>query len=172
MSEADLNKFSVEELQAALEAKKAEVKDTKAEQQDWSKMSLEEVHTFVVNQALAKGKENPEFSDEFVKEYRKIQIDKQLERQEKEAAKNALIKSASMEEVYNWLSKHVFNVPDELLNDIVFEKCPYRLTQFCDVKDTGFGEIKHFSFAVAHNGHAFVAEGTSTGNEAFFEKYI
>lgn len=67
MNKIDLDSLSLEELQAALEKKKAEVKDTKAEQQDWTKMSLEEVHAFVVNQALAEGKENPEFSDEFVR---------------------------------------------------------------------------------------------------------
>ena len=39
MSEIDLDSLSLEELQAALEKKKAEVKDTKAEQQDWTKMS-------------------------------------------------------------------------------------------------------------------------------------
>ena len=175
----DLNKLSLEELQAAIEKKKREVKKSGAESLDWTKMSLEEVRAFVVNQALAAGKENPTFSDEFVKDYKRVQIEKQLEREEKEKEKNALIKDATMEQVYDWILKknegRFYISTEDLETLIVFDKCPYKLTQFCDVKrDKTTGKIIGVSFAVAHNGHVFTTQDEEHGNhyDMFVEKYV
>ena len=179
MNTIDISKLSLNELKDLIERKKEEIKNTKAESLDWKKMSLDEVRAFVVNQALAAGKENPEFSDEFVKDYKKIQIEKQLEREKQQEEKDALIEDASMEEVYNWILEKNDNRTscDSVgLEAMLFlDKCPYKLTKFCDIKiDPDTGLVTHFSFAVASNGHAFTnLDGEHwTNYMSLIEKYV
>ena len=157
MSDEDLSKYSVEELQAALNAKKAELKEQENKEIDWTTISLEDARDFVIKEAKAAGRENPSFSDEFVADYRKRKIAEYLKEKEKEARKNALT-NATMDQVFDWLKK----VEDQFgfdLEDLPFVftyyQCPYKLAQFCDVRKDEKGKINEVYFAVCKNGHTY-----------------